>query len=140
MLFENCNTGTKQGDVGEAYAILHYTKLGYTVSRTIFDSAKYDLIVDDGNQLKRVQVKTTSFKRINYNGYNASGYCVKLSTSGGSASQNTRRKPQKDDYDELFILTENEDCWIIPISEIVEKDQIVIGADGSRAKYNEYKI
>jgi Holliday junction resolvase len=34
---------------------------GYTVSREISDSARYDLITDKDGELKRVQVKTTTF-------------------------------------------------------------------------------
>ena len=40
-MFKNAKTNTKQGDIGESMAIFVYTKMGYGVSRTIFDSEKY---------------------------------------------------------------------------------------------------
>lgn len=51
----------KQGDIGVAAAILYYTKKGYTVSVPLGDSARYDLVVDKGNEVYRVQVKTTNY-------------------------------------------------------------------------------
>jgi len=95
VIFENATTNTKQGDIGEARAIYEYTCLGYTVSRTIFDSAKYDLIIDDGTCLARVQVKTTSFRTKEYGKYASStkhtGFYVNLKTTGGNRKINTIR-------------------------------------------------
>lgn len=129
-MFDNCKTRTKQGDLGEARAIYEYTKMGYIVSKPLCDSEKYDLIVDDGEELKKVQVKTCRFKPKN------KGYEVYLATSGGNTKENTKRKPQEGDYDELFILTESDECWIIPACYAVGKGSITVGT----AKYESYKI
>lgn len=101
-MFSNMENFSKQGDIGEARAIYEYTKLGYTVSRTLFDSAKYDLIVDKGS-LVRVQVKTASFIK-------DSCFIVYLQQS----AVRYRRPRDERDYDELFVLCKNGDYYMIP--------------------------
>lgn len=39
------------------YAIAYYSKLGWTISIPVTDSQDYDLIVDTGTKLLKVQVK-----------------------------------------------------------------------------------
>lgn len=120
-LFGNASTNTKQGDIGEARAIYEYTRLGYGVSRTLFDSMKYDLIIDDGFSLKRVQVKTTRYRV--KSGY----YEATLKTSGGNRYSNKISPRQDGDYDVLFVLAENGCCWSIPVSQIQGKNSITLG-------------
>lgn len=131
MLFENANTYTRQGDIGEARAIYEYTRLGYVVLRTIFDSAKYDLVVDDGNSLKRVQVKTS------YNQKSHGGFEVSLKTSGGNTKVNTIHPRSDDDYDIVFVLTSDNRCWSIPVEHLNgAKHSLIVGG----TKYKEYEI
>lgn len=47
------------GDIGEAMAIADFTKAGFVVSAPLSNNARYDLIVDNGQKIYRVQVKTT---------------------------------------------------------------------------------
>ena len=63
MLFDESITTSEQGDIGEARAIYEFVKLGYVVSKPINDKAKYDLIIDTGDCLKRVQVKTSRHRK-----------------------------------------------------------------------------
>jgi hypothetical protein len=121
-MFENAVTYTKQGDIGEARAIYEYTRLGYGVSRTVFDSMKYDLIIDIDGQLYRVQVKTTSYKS------NYGVYQVALSTSGGNQSFNKSRPRQDSDYDILFVMADNGDCWSVPVSEFEARNTLNMGS------------
>lgn len=129
MEFINATSWTKQGDIGEARAIYEYTKLGFSVSRTLFDSSKYDLIIDTGEGLERVQVKTTSFKE--RSGY----YSVNLKTSGGSSSKGTIRNRTDGDYDYLFVLTGDGNCWSIPVDSDTPKTNIVLNK-----KYDKYRL
>jgi hypothetical protein len=129
MEFGNSHTWTKQGDIGEARAIYEYTKLGFGVSKTVFDSLKYDLIIDDGGLLQKVQVKTTSYK--GQGGY----YSVNLKTSGGNSSKNTIRNRQDGDYELLFVLSEDSTCWSIPITPNSPKTSIVLNKN-----YDKYKL
>ncbi len=59
MLFDNAINSKKQGDIGMCYAMAYYAKLGWTVSVPVTDSQDYDLVVDNGTRLFKVQVKTT---------------------------------------------------------------------------------
>lgn len=51
-------TPKQKGELSEQHVIVRCMELGYTVSKPVGDSARYDLIVDDGSSLKRMQVKT----------------------------------------------------------------------------------
>lgn len=127
-MFDNCKNTTKQGDIGEARAIYEYTKIGYGVSRTLFDSEKYDLVIDDGKSLYRVQVKTAS-GRSKYGIYQ----CM-LKTCGGNQSYHTIRNRQDNDYDILFVLAGSGECWSIPAIEL-PRVQVNLGE-----RYERYKI
>ncbi len=128
-MFENAKTSTKQGDIGEARAIYEYTKLGYGVSRTLFDSMKYDIIIDVDGKLLKVQVKTTKFK----SKYGI--YKVGLRTCGGNQSFKTTRKRENSDYDYLFVLSSDGTCWSIPTDDFDAKNSLNLGT-----KFDKYKL
>lgn len=131
MLFETVGTHTRQGDIGEARAIYEYTRMGFVVLRTIFDSAKYDLVIDDGTQLHRVQVRTCGNKTKH------GGFEVNLKTSGGNTKINTIRPREEGDYDIIFVLTSDNRCWSIPVKHLNgAKHSFVVG----NTKYNEFEI
>ena len=58
-------TSVQKGDIGEAQAILEFSKKGWTVSKPLTHDSKYDLIVELGGNLAKVQVKTTTPKKPN---------------------------------------------------------------------------
>lgn len=127
-MFELSNTRTEQGNIGEACAIYKLTLKGYDVSRTIFDSSKYDLIIDDGLKLHKVQVKTTQYK-------NKRGrFEISLTTKGGNTRTNTIRLRRSTDYDYLFVLSADGVSWLIP-AELIGTSGVVLGS-----KWDNYKI
>ena len=77
-----------------AQAIATFTKLGYDVVIPLTESAPYDLIVDTGNSLKRVQVKYSThggevgLRRIHSN---SKGYVIK--------------RIKRDTFDWLYVLS-----------------------------------
>ena len=87
-------TTQRKGDIGKAKAIHTFTALGYDVALPLTESAAYDLIVDGGEGLYRVQVrfsrngKEVGLRRIHSN---SKGYVVKKTLRGA--------------YDWLYILT-----------------------------------
>jgi hypothetical protein len=85
-------TTQRKGDTAVTQAIATFTKFGYDVSLPITESAHYDLIVDNNNELKRVQVKFSGYKEVDLRRVhsNSRGYVVK--------------KSQKNSYDWLYIL------------------------------------
>lgn len=144
MVFKNVdvNVPKKQGNVGVARAVYEYTRMGFAVLAPLSDSDKYDLVIDDGTKLKKVQVKTSRCKKKDYTGRgrNTTGYAVQLATTGGNTKSNTRRLRQVGDYDLLFVLIEDGRCWSIPASVLGATGQLQVGAEGPRAKYNEYEV
>ena len=129
-MFEGLKTLTDQGNIGEARAIFELVMKGWFVSKPLFVNSKYDLIVDTGESLLKVSVKTSGNMK-------GDGFEVNLATRGGNSSKNTIKSRQKNDFDLLFVLVDNGDCYLIPSAELGEaKYAIVIG----RTKYKEFKI
>ena len=69
----------RKGDIGKAMGISTFTKLGYDVATLLTESAAYDLIVDDGHELYRVQTKYTTGKEVDLRHIhsNTKGYITK---------------------------------------------------------------
>jgi hypothetical protein len=118
----------KQGDMGLGVAIGYFTGIGQTVGIPLTDSQDYDLIVDNGKDLSRVQIKTTSYKRINYE--------VNLSVKGGNrTSVGKIKKFDTHQCDYLFVVTEKFDRYLIPSQKIVARQCLALGP-----KYDKYKV
>ena len=87
-----------KGDTAVAQAVATFTRMGYDIALPLTESAAYDLIVDTGKRLERVQVKYSTngevdLRRIHSN---SSGYVIKKTKEGA--------------YDWLYILNgENEE-------------------------------
>lgn len=82
----------RKGDVAVAQAVATFTKLGYEVALPLTESAAYDLLVDTGATIERVQVRFTSNKEVDLRRIhsNSKGYVVK--------------KTKKNAYDWLYIF------------------------------------
>lgn len=120
MLSTKKNT-KQQGNVGVGQAIAYFTKLGHVVLLPLNDSQEYDLVVDQDGELKKVQVKTT------YHRVPSGNFSVELRTSGGNQSYSTVKHFDSCKVDYLFILTEDEDKYLIPCSDIDNKSTITLG-------------
>ena len=91
----------RKGDIAVSRAIASFTRLGFDVSLPFTESAAYDIIVDTGKELKKVQVKFTNSGEVDLRRIhsNSSGYVVK--------------KPKSGSYDWLYVLTgENKEYLI----------------------------
>ena len=91
----------KKGDIATTQAIASFTSKGYDVSIPITESAAYDLIVDTGKEINRVQVKYSSEDDVDLRQIhsNSKGYVIK--------------KVGKDAYDWLYILKSSGDQFLI---------------------------
>ena len=125
MIFK---TNKEKGNTGLGIAIAYYSANGYTVSIPLNDTQDYDLIVDKDNILKRVQVKATSCKT-KYNKYQ-----VALKSCGGTKGI-TYKTLIETNIDEVFILTDAMDIFIIPIQEIKNKSTLNLSK-----KYEKFKV
>ena len=128
-MFENATNWKKQGDIGMCYAIAYYSKLGWTISIPVTDSQDYDLIVDNGDSLLKVQVKTTT--QVSEYGIPQ----VNLRVNGGNRSGSTNKLFDTNDCDLLFVMTEKGEFFSIPREEITAKTAISLGE-----KYLPYKV
>lgn len=82
----------RKGDIAVSQAIATFTRMDYDVALPLTESASYDLIVDTGQELKRVQVRYSSLEDVDLRRVhsNSKGYVVK-------------KTPEKA-YDWLYIL------------------------------------
>jgi hypothetical protein len=128
-MFKNAKNTKKQGDIGVGHAIAYFTLLCYTVMLPLTDSQEYDLVIDDGESLKKVQVKTTASKTL------SGAYEASLRTTGGNQSFHTAKKFDKDKVDILYILNAENEAWVIPTKEINVTTTLTLGS-----KYEKYKI
>ena len=119
----------QQGDIGVAKAIYVYTALGYIVSIPNTDNSKYDLIIDKDKQIKRVQVKTTTYQT------KYGIYQVLLKTSGGNQSWNGEvGKIESSNVDIVFIVCNDGTCYEFPIAELENSSTVNLGKDKDQFK------
>ncbi len=94
-------TTQRKGDIAVSRAIARFTFMGFDVAIPLTESAAYDLIVDTGKKLKRVQVRycgvrEVALRRIHSN---SQGYVVKKTKSNA--------------YDWLYIFNKNGKEYLI---------------------------
>jgi len=121
----------RQGDIDEAAAIDWLTRLGAAVAFPLFHSPDYDLIVDLGGLLFRVQVKTSSRRG------SSERFTVHLATNGENQSwMGVVKKFDPTRFDFLFVLVQDGRRWFIPPCEIEGRHSICVGGD----KYSEFEV
>lgn len=104
------NTQT-QGAITEQKCFLKCIEFGYTVSKPLFDNARYDFILDVNGKLYKIQIKTSRWvdeekSVITFNGYS------QHSTGNG----NKRMKYTNQEID--YFMTEQEGIfYLYPASE-----------------------
>lgn len=113
------NTNKEKGNSALGIAIGYYSSNGYTVSIPLNDTQDYDLIIDKNNSLKKVQVKSTSCKTRYGN------YQVALKSCGGTKGK-TYKTVIETNVEELFILTENLEMYVIPVKNLDNKSTLNI--------------
>lgn len=119
MKFE---TNKEKGNSGLVAAIGYYGMLGYTISIPLNDTQDYDLVVDNGEKLLKVQVKATA-QRTPY-GYTT----VNLTSSGGTKGE-VYKTVKDTNIDILFVLTELQEMYEIPIEYIETSKSLNLGPE-----------
>ena len=119
----------KQGDAGLGQAIAYFTSKGYDIALPLTDSADWDLIVEIENDLKRVQVKTSSQMKGDI-------AVVDASVKGGNKSSSSKKKIQDQQWDLIFIhhLVTKQQA-LIPKDILTTSGQINLGK-----KYSDYLL
>lgn len=111
------DTNKNKGKAGLALAIGYYGSIGYTVSLPLNDTQDYDLIVDDGQKLNKVQVRCTGQS----NGFG--GYHVSVRSCGGTKGTSYSHV-KNTDIDFLFVVCTNGWMFEIPKKEITQSSTI----------------
>jgi hypothetical protein len=119
----------RQGDIGVGAAIAWFAEHGYHICVPLFESQPYDLVVDDGKRLQRVQVKTTTAKSP-YGRYH-----VELRTLGGNQSYHTVKHFDSSRIDLLFVLTDGGDRYVIPAASLTTRSGINLGS-----RYDRFRV
>ena len=90
----------RKGDIGVTQAIATFTRLGYDVLLPVTESAAYDVVVDTGKGLKRVQVRYSSDTEVDLRRIhsNSAGYVVK--------------KTRPNAYDWLYVFNGKEEFLV----------------------------
>lgn len=127
MQLQEYRNSKKQGDAGLGVAISWFCVNGYDVYLPLTDSQDCDLIVENGEGLQKVQIRTTTYRQP------SGSYAVELRTSGGNKSWNKVVKTVKDtDVDILFVVTKDGDRYLIPTSEFQNRSSITFGEEYER--------
>lgn len=99
------------GEVGEAAFILHAMRRGFACSKPMGGSSRYDVVLDAGKRLYRVQVKSASFEA-------DKGKFV-LTLTNSLQFKRTGRCYTNDEIDMLAAYISVHDLWyIIPVEAI----------------------
>lgn len=108
------NSNKVTGDIAELKVASAFCENGYFVARPLTDNAPYDLIVDNGLVLLKVQVKYRTTNRKN-----------KIQIELRSCANKYQRHYKENDFDILAVY--NPDCGVFVISwnEISNKKTIV---------------
>ena len=111
----------EQGEIGLAIAISWFGRTGYAVLLPLCDNQPYDLVVDDGERLLRVDVKTTTRRT------RGGAFYVDLRTTGGNRSIYTSRPFDPHHVEVLFIVTGAGDAYLVPSAELRGRNSITFG-------------
>jgi len=123
-----------QGDNAELKFMLLSHELGYIISKPFGDNSKYDLIIDNGNDLEKIQIKSTSRKDT------SSGMdCYNCLVCSGLKQ---KQKYNEKDVDFIVIYVIPENTWYkIPVKEIKGKTvKLYPHRQSQRNTYEKYRI
>lgn len=113
------DTNKDKGRTGLAIAIGYYGSIGYTVCLPLNDTQDYDFIIDTGNALEKVQVKSTSCLN-NYGSYE-----VSLRNCGGT-NGSVYGRVKDSDINRLFVLCSNGWTFDIPSDVITQSSTLYL--------------
>jgi len=124
-------TAKEIGEWAELQFMAKAATYGLRIAKAWGDSARYDVIVEGGGRLLRVQVKSTAYRSPNSCGY----VC--------SVHPNSKTRPYtRRQFDFLAAYVIPEDVWyIIPSRRVVKPTNrmIVLSPSNPRQKYRRYK-
>lgn len=110
-------TSKQKGNLTELQCLTAFYEQGCHVSLPYGENSRYDMIVDIGGKLIRVQVKTASLKHKDDEG----AICISCKSSHVNSQGVSNIRYTKEEID-FFATFWKQKCYLIPISECsVEK-------------------
>ena len=125
-------TTKERGDLAVASAINFFMGSGYEVCLPIGDKKDYDIVVEKGGELFKVQIKYAGL----YPSKNDNSCRVGLRITGGNQSYSTAKKYKDDSFDYLFVYTAKNERYFIPWKDITARNEIHI----EHTKYQMYNV
>lgn len=120
-----------KGALTEQKCFLKCIEMGFTVSKPIFDNARYDFILDTGKNLLKIQVKTSRWKNEEHTGFVFNCFSQHALGNGN----NKVMKYTKDEID--FFMTEKEGIFYLypaPEQGIKEKTLRILPTKSGQTK------
>ncbi len=111
-----------QGNASLGIAIAYFSRIGLQVAIPLTDTQPWDLIIENGDRLERVQVKTTTQRMASQR-----GYVVGLKTIGSNTKRTLRRDFNPSDYEWLFVVCGDACVYMIPTEAITARTQLYLG-------------
>jgi hypothetical protein len=120
----------EKGDLAIGRAIHYFLSSGYEVCLPIGDKRTYDMLVETGGRIQKVQVKYAGL-------YSRNNQCkVGLRTTGGNQSYYYAKKYTDSEFDILFVYTAKSASYLIPWGEVKARNELSI----EHIKYQKYLI
>lgn len=104
-------TTKQKGNITEIQCLLAFMQNGYKVSIPYGEDCRYDLILDTGSKLLRIQCKTSHSLPNPEDGFKFKTKSVVITTHGAKES-----KYSEEEID-FFATVYNEECYLVPVSE-----------------------
>ena len=101
----NNNTQYK-GALTEQKCFLKCIECGFTVSKPIFDNARYDFILDTGKNLLKIQIKTSRWKDDEHSGFVFNCYSQHALADGNKIMKYTNKEID-------FFMTEKDNIFYL---------------------------
>ena len=98
------------GQLTEQKCFVKCLEAGYTISKPLFDNARYDFILDTGSKLLRIQVKSSAWNE-DHSAFSFNGYSQHSTGDGNKRMKYTNKEI---DY---FMTEKNGIFYLYPAEE-----------------------
>jgi len=105
------------GEISEMMVVARLAQKGFIISRPVGDNQRYDAIIDDGENLLKVQIKTG---RIMKNGSVIFNTCSSYVHRGG------KKKSYRGQIDFFGVYCpDNDKVYLIPINDVAKRKGVL---------------
>lgn len=121
----NSLTQHSNGAAAELFVAAYFAGIGMGVSIPFTTQSRYDLVLDDGEFLAKVQVKKATRTKTGNHSY------LQARISGKNKLTNTPYKEGDFDY---FAFTDMKDIWFVPYEELAGLTSVCLGSSNPEYK------